>query len=253
MSNEKIKQDLNYSKINFTTIKKMLNIEVSNKDRKENKIYKGSKDITIYNISSGKIQIILFFFVIVYLYSLISLIECKQRKIQSNDSIIHLKTNGTGYIEIIHDLFDIRPDIIKINGVIKNSGSFVNSGSNVNNITIIWIDQLTSTYGMFRFCDKIIEIDLSFFDSSNITSMAAMFYGCSSLTFLNITNFDTSKVTDMMEMFAECFSLISLDLSNFNTSIVENITFMFSGCSSLSYLDLSNFVSNTVFFLMMCF
>ena len=60
MSNEKIKEDLNYSKINFTTIKKMLNIEVSNKDRKENKIYRGAKDIFNYNISLGKIQIILF-------------------------------------------------------------------------------------------------------------------------------------------------------------------------------------------------
>ena len=119
MSDEKKKEDSNYSKMKFPAIKNMLNKDVSNKDRKENKIYKGSKDITIYNISSGKIQIILFFFVIVYLYSLISLIECKQRKIQSNDSIIHLKTNGTGYIEIIHDHFDIRPDIIKINWVNK--------------------------------------------------------------------------------------------------------------------------------------
>ena len=96
MSKEKKREDSNYSKIKFTVIKKIITIEVSNKDRKENNIYKDAKYFFNYKLSSGKIKIILFFAMIVYLYSLISIIECKQRKIQSNNSIIYLKNKGTG-------------------------------------------------------------------------------------------------------------------------------------------------------------
>ena len=59
---------------------------------------------------------------------------------------------------------------------------------------------------------KIISIDLSEVDTSDITSMKAMFCGCHNLKELK-------------------------GLNNFNTSKVKNMSFMFKSCSELEYLD----------------
>ena len=115
----------------------------------------------------------------------------------------------------------------------------------MNNITLIWDIYLNSTNNLFKECKKIIEIDLSNIDSSNITEMESTFYECSSLISLNLSNFDTSKVTVMGYMFYGCSSLISLNLFNFHTSQVINMNSMFNQCSSLISLNLSNF--NTSF------
>ncbi len=83
-----------------------------------------------------------------------------------------------------------------------------------NVIKLIWKKNIDNAICMFRSCSKIIEINLSNFDSSEITSMISMFYGCSSLKSLNLSNLDTSHVTSMGSMFKECSSLNSLDSSN---------------------------------------
>ena len=94
---------------------------------------------------------------------------------------------------------------------------------------------------MFSFCLKLTSLDLSSFNTSNVTDMNAMFYNCVYLTNLDLSDFNTSNVTDMSAMFNGCLSLTNLDLSNFNTSNVTDMEFMFWGCSSLASLDLSNF------------
>lgn len=99
---------------------------------------------------------------------------------------------------------------------------------------------------MFSGCNKLLSLDLSNFDTSNVTSMASMFNNCASLTSLNISNFDTSNVTDMSNMFKRCVTLTSLYLSNFNTSNVTNMSYMFSECSELLSLDVSNFDTSNV-------
>ena len=95
-------------------------------------------------------------------------------------------------------------------------------------------------------CDKITEIDLSQFDTSQVTNMRRMFSSCSSLTSLDLSNINTSQVTNMLSIFEECSSLTSLYLSNFNTSKVTDMVHMFSNCSSLISLDLSNFDTTQV-------
>ncbi len=57
--------------------------------------------------------------------------------------------------------------------------------------------------------------------------MNGMFNYCKKLTNLDVSKWDTSKVTNMEIMFGECSNLIELDLSNWNTSKVTNMDGMF--------------------------
>ena len=88
---------------------------------------------------------------------------------------------------------------------------------------------------------KIVSVDLSKFDSSNLETTSGMFFGCFSLKSIDFSNFDTSKVTDMQSMFFNCSSLQSIDLAKFDTSKVTNMQYMFFNCSSLQSIDLAKF------------
>ena len=99
---------------------------------------------------------------------------------------------------------------------------------------------------MFFSCEKLKNLNVSHFNTTNVETMFAMFWGCRSLTSLDLINFNTSKVTNMSRMFLSCESLTSLDLSNFNTSKVTNMSEMFCGCNSLTSLNLSNFNTSKV-------
>ena len=82
---------------------------------------------------------------------------------------------------------------------------------------------------MFFGDSKLLSIDLSSFDSSNVLSMFIMFQGCSSLNVLDLSNFDTSHVTYMDGIFAKCSNLTYLDISGFsNQSIKDEINYIFS-------------------------
>ena len=114
-----------------------------------------------------------------------------------------------------------------------------------------WTDAITAylpkvSSGLFHGCTKLITLDLTGFDTSNVTNMYEMFAMCKNLTSLDISNFDTSKVTSMYAMFRGCNSLTSLDVSNFDTSAVTNMYLMFDGCASLTSLDVSNFDTSKV-------
>ena len=89
-------------------------------------------------------------------------------------------------------------------------------------------------------------LDLTNFVTSNVTNMQGMFSSCRSLTSLDVSNFDTSKVTDMNSMFSYCYTLTSLDVSGWNTSKVTTMSYMFYGCQSLTSLDVSNFDTSKV-------
>ncbi len=126
-------------------------------------------------------------------------------------------------------------------------GSIVEESSHTDSRIILLANEedepIGSGYGLNN---KIVKLDLSSFNTSNVTNMRYMFYACSSLTSLDLSNFNTSKVIDMEFMFGECSSLTSLDLSGFNTSNVTNMRYMFYACSSLTSLDLSNFNTSKV-------
>ena len=93
---------------------------------------------------------------------------------------------------------------------------------------------------------KIVLIDLSKFDSSNIEDINSMFNGCSSLKSINFLNFNTVKIKSMDSVFYGCSSLEELDLSSFDTSNVSFFHRLFEKCSSLKKLDLSHFDTSKV-------
>ena len=203
-------------------------------------------------------------------------LNCNQRQLQVKSSNIKLKTNEKGYTRILSDSFYKNNKNI-LNEVYVNDVKIINnnhfdSKKDINNVLLIWNDYLTSLNDMFNGCNKIIEIDLSSFDTSKVINMNKMFCGCSSLTSLDLSNlktsnvkdmsnmfynckkiteinlssFDTSSVTNMKNMFYECLSLTSLYISNLKTSNVENMNHMFYKCSKLKSLDLSNFDTSMV-------
>ena len=136
---------------------------------------------------------------------------------------------------------------------IKNVEIFIN-GTNIGfsydykfykngNYSIVYKfkEPLKSAAYLFSFCDSIVSLDLSHFNSNYINDTSYMFYFCDSLRFINFSNFNTQNVVNMNEMFGFCKSLSSLNLNSFNTSKVQTTLSMFSGCKSLKSLDLSNF------------
>ena len=137
---------------------------------------------------------------------------------------ITLKTKGTGTIKILSDsrfLYTSQCNVY-INNDDENELSIeypfnFNDNDDINTVRITWESKMDTTIGMFTGSNKIIEIDLSKFDTSDVGIMTGMFSSCSSLTSINLSNIKTSKVTSMASMFAGCSQLISLDLSDFDT------------------------------------
>ena len=89
---------------------------------------------------------------------------------------------------------------------------------------------------MFYQCDKIIEINLSKFNTSQVTDMSNMFAWCGLLSSLDISNIDTSKVINMGYIFYRCTDLNSLNLSNFNS--IEYLNF------KIAKIYINNIVNN---------
>ena len=99
---------------------------------------------------------------------------------------------------------------------------------------------------MFSFCENITNLNLSSFNTKNVSSMSNMFYCCTNITDLNLSSFNTNNVTNMSLMFKGCHSLISLDLSAFDTYNVNNMDNMFSDCNNLTNLNVSSFNTNKI-------
>ena len=164
---------------------------------------------------------------------------------------ITLKTKGSGTIKILSDsrfLYTSQCNIF-INNEHQNELSIEypfnsNDNDDINTVRITWESKMDTTIGMFTGCNKIIEIDLSKFDTSDVGIMTGMFSSCSSLTSINLSNIKTSKVTSMASMFAGCSQLISLDLSDFDTSKINDMSNMFSGCTKLEYINFKSLQFN---------
>ncbi len=104
----------------------------------------------------------------------------------------------------------------------------------INHIERLHTEHVTTMYGMFAYCYKLRELDLSSFDTSNVTDMGIMFKECKELASLDVSNFNTASVTNMFYMFNACKTLKSLNLTSFNTLEVENMEHMFDYCISLT-------------------
>ena len=110
---------------------------------------------------------------------------------------------------------------------------------------------LTSCNGFINFIndeilDKIISIDLSNFDLTQVTDMSAMFADCAELESIKFPIVNTSEVTDFSSIFQNCYSLGSIDLSNFKTPKLENMNSAFIDCNKLKYINLSSFDASNV-------
>ena len=199
------------------------------------------------------------------------------RLLENYFSEIHLVIQGTGEVmqKFISDSFSFMPSEVIVNGeratACENTYQ-CNLGITKNNMTLKFDDQINSLKELFDNVRKIIEIDLSHFDSSHVTTMEKMFNKCidlekinfknintssvesmnrlfrecSSLTSIDVSNFDTTKVISMSNMFAECWSLEALDLSNFDNPNLKDTSFMFEDCYRLQYLNLSSFDTSGV-------
>ena len=162
--------------------------------------------------------------------------------IEFNFSNITLKIKGIGLKNIFSTNFNYYPDIIYING---NQQNIVNESYYFNQtesfVKLVWNNNLNDSSYLFSRCSDIVEINLAYFDTTQVADIGGMFYSCSSLTSITFDNFDTSKVTDMNALFYECSSLTSINLSNFNTSNAKRMQDMFHGCILIKSLDFSNF------------
>lgn len=87
---------------------------------------------------------------------------------------------------------------------------------------------------MFGQCLKILNINISSFDTSNVTNMGSMFTNCRVLSSLDLSTFNTSNVTGMNMMFFYCFDLKTVKVSpTFIVDQVTNSTGMFDQCYDL--------------------
>ena len=94
--------------------------------------------------------------------------------------------------------------------------------------------------------DKIISIDLSNFDLTQVTAMTGMFADCTELKSIKFPNVIASEVDDIDNLFENCYSLESIDLSNFKTPKLERMYSVFQNCINLKYINLSSFITSNV-------
>ena len=170
------------------------------------------------------------------------------RELSSKNEII-LKIKGDGFAQFLRTNLEDKdkPCEIEVNNEIIDSSNVGYTFTEPENTVIIrWNSPVSTCENFFFGFDKILEIDLSNFDSSQATSMVGMFFGCSSLTSINLKNFNTSSSKNMDSMFYKCSSLTSLDLSDFDTSSVSTMGYMFYMCTSLVHLDISSFNTELV-------
>ena len=101
---------------------------------------------------------------------------------------------------------------------------------------------ITNMSNMFSNCIHF-NSDISKWDTHNVTNMNGMFNRCSSFN-ADISKWDTNNVTNMNGMFYECSSF-NADISKWRTNNVTNMNFMFYGCSSFN-ADISKWNTNNV-------
>ena len=161
---------------------------------------------------------------------------------QDTSSIVKLKVNKLGSVQLLNSSYVSNPDEIRIGTEVKGTSVNTITVDNIEDeIELVWTNKLTNCNSMFKDMTDITEIDFSEFDSSEVTDMQHMFASCVSLTSINLDNLNTSKVVNMNQMFYNCEVLTSLDVSNFQTSKVTSMTGLFAYCVSLESLDLSKF------------
>ena len=134
------------------------------------------------------------------------------------------------------------PSIVIVNGVTRTGCTKqCDLYNDKNNVTLKFTTLVNSCRFMFNHVYSIIEVDLSYFDASQLNTMFCMFQACISLEKVNFGNIDTSSVEDMYGLLTDCVKLTSVNISHIDTSKVSDMGGMFNNCPNLIYLNLSNF------------
>ena len=178
--------------------------------------------------------------------------KCDDKKTYEYDTFcynnyIHLKIKGEGIRNFLDGEFNSDPSEVWVNDIFqifcKKNCTMRNS---INDVIIRFEGQLESCKNIFIQLTTLLEIDLSYLDTSKVTDMSYMFNGCGNLEKINFGNIKTNKVENMENLFHYCKKLNSIDVSNFDTSSVINMGRLFSYCESLKSIDVSNFKTSNV-------
>ena len=102
---------------------------------------------------------------------------------------------------------------------------------------------------MFYNCINLESLNVSGWDTSNVKNMSCMFYSCRALKSIDLSSWDTSNVKNMSYMFWWCENLESLDLSGWDTSKVTDMYRLFSNCKNLTSLDLSGWDTSNIIYI----
>ena len=106
--------------------------------------------------------------------------------------------------------------------------------------------EVTTAANMFNQYTSLKTINFGNIVTSSLQNMNSMFLLCKSLENVNLSSFDTSLVTDMATMFLECKKLTSVNFQNIDTSNVKSMERMFVGCTDLEEIDIRNFNTSSV-------
>ena len=185
--------------LNVTNINKELNVDIKNINDKINNIL-SNNIIKNDNINNNNY--------------IIAKIEIKEQDVKKNIRILN------SYEESMRSW-----NIKDIKNEYKNEEQIKKCQIQIN-------DQIIPFNYFYQFKSKgKYTIKYSF--NNDITNIAYVFCECSKLIDINLSNFNTNNVTDMRYMFYKCSSLTIINLSNFNTNHVTNMRGMFDGCSKL--------------------
>lgn len=164
---------------------------------------------------------------------------------------IDLTNLDTSLIKNFYSFFNTCLKVTEIKGFINTSGVEYPGESNTYNYISDSNENNSSKYGMafmFNDCKRLITLDVSKFDTSNVVDMKRMFAGCAQLKTLDLFSFDTSKVKSFYWMFRKCGSLAEIRISSFDTSELENALGMFRDCSKLKTVYLGdNFITPNLY------
>ncbi len=171
--------------------------------------------------------------------------KTKTLTVSGTDSGLYANSNSGLFYSICSDVEYMVFDNFKPKGSVRFLCASLERLKEVD-LTGFDTSEVTDMGSMFWCCNYLSELDVSGFDTSKVTNMGGMFASCSNLRELDVTGFDTSKVTDMGSMFAACNSLSKVDVSGFDTSNVTDMGGMFANCSSLGKVDVSGFDTSKV-------
>ena len=95
-----------------------------------------------------------------------------------------------------------------IDDEIKTFNCYFKFEKGKHKIIILFNNILIDCKGMFKNCNRIIELNIINFKTNKVKDMSEMFSNCSKLTNLNLSNFNTENVNNMNEIFYEFSDLI---------------------------------------------